>query len=295
MKKFLIGLISLALVTAVHAAAIEQFPPGFRLIDGTHLNQLVNVVNGLTGNGGNPVTGYFSANTGTGPTPSTGTVLQVVGANTAVSRIEVDAFGNVPIVTVKRYNGTKASPTPILSADQIGSFNYQGASTTALTYGPAARMAALATENWSSTAGGTKLVFSVTPNTTQTLTTALTIDQDKSLTIAGTSLTLGSTTFTEATLALYAKGVAAGYKIARGAASLDGSNPTDIATGLATLVSCNTTIATSVAPGVSTMLLTNTVASATLSVYGWKPTDATNNTLIASSGTDPFYWVCVGT
>lgn len=90
-------------------------------------------------------------------------------------------------------------------------------------------------------------------------------------------------------------GVSSGYKIARGATTLDGSNPTAVATGLTTVVSCNVMIATSVAPGVSTSLVTGVISSTTLNVYGWRPTDATNNTLIASTGTDPVQWICVGT
>lgn len=90
-------------------------------------------------------------------------------------------------------------------------------------------------------------------------------------------------------------GVSSGYKIARGATTLDGSNPTPVATGLTTVVSCNVSIATSVAPGVSTSLVTGVISTTTLNIYGWKPTDATNNTLIASTGTDPVQWICVGT
>lgn len=181
MKKLLSLLVGLSFIGTVHATTIEQFPPGFRLTDGTHLNQLVDAVNNLTGGG---------------------TAAPVVGTTGTFS-------GNVTL-----------------------------------------------------TAG---------------------------------NLIMGATTFTEATLSLYAKGVAAGYKIARGATTLDGTNPTPVATGLATVVACNVSLATSVAPGVSTMLVTGVITTATLNVYGWKPTDATNNTLVASSGTDEVQWHCVGT
>lgn len=185
MKRILaitVALIALPTAVAFGQSALNQYQPGPRLIDGSQLNLMVNVVNGITNNGGSgqtPNKGYFSSNTGTGPTQLTGTVLQVVGANATTARIELDGFGGVPIYTARRANGTKAAPTVIVSADQLGSFNFHGlASGTTTYYGPAGRFAAMATENWSGTAGGTKLVFSTTPNTTQVLTDVLQIDQD---------------------------------------------------------------------------------------------------------------------
>lgn len=187
MKKILITALALLACSSVNAAELAKYQPGNRLIDGSQLNKMVDVVNGLTGNGGTVSTGYFSANTTgtTGPTPLTGTVLQVVGANSATARIELDSYAGPAIFTTRRFDGTKAAPTALLSADQIGSFNFNGASTTLLSYGPASRMTSYATENWSSTAGGTKIVLSTTPNTTQTLTDAVTIGQDQTLTVVG--------------------------------------------------------------------------------------------------------------
>lgn len=52
MKKFLLGTLFAALISSqAFAAAINEFPPGFRLIDGAHLNEIVEAVNNLTGNG----------------------------------------------------------------------------------------------------------------------------------------------------------------------------------------------------------------------------------------------------
>lgn len=195
MKKILITALALLAFSGANAAELKKYQPGPRLIDGSQLNNMVNVVNGLTGNGGTVSTGYFSANTTgtTGPTPLTGTVLQVVGANTTTARIELDAFAGPAIFTARRMNGTKAAVTSILSADQLGSFNFNGASTAALTYGPASRMTSFATENWSSSAGGTKVVVSTTPNTTQTLTDVATFDQDGSLLVTGGVTSSGPT------------------------------------------------------------------------------------------------------
>ena len=93
-------------------------------------------------------------------------------------------------------------------------------------------------------------------------------------------------------------GVAAGYKIARGETALDGSNPTPVATGLTTVVSFTATLKGTAAPGDSTSVLTADISGPTVNVYAWKHTTggaAGNPTLIASTGTETFYWTAVGT
>jgi len=90
-------------------------------------------------------------------------------------------------------------------------------------------------------------------------------------------------------------GVAAGYKIARGETALDGSNPTPVATGLATVIAFVATLKGSAAPGVGTSVLTAVISGATGNVYAWKVTSSSDTTLVASTGTESFYWVAVGT
>lgn len=93
-------------------------------------------------------------------------------------------------------------------------------------------------------------------------------------------------------------GVAAGYKIARGgAAALDGSNPTPIATGLTTIVAAFVQLRGTAAPGDNTSVLTTdfTGSDGTLNVYAWKNTGGTDPTLVASTGTETFDWIAVGT
>lgn len=186
--KFILAFTLTVFPVFANAASLQQYQPGFRLIDGTQLNLMVNVVNGLTGNSGTPSKGYFSLNTAvSGPTPAANTIIQAVGANANIARVEIDAFGGVPVFTTRRADGTKAAPTAILSADEIGSFNYFGANSTTTYSTAAARLSAFATENWSGTANGAQVIISTTPNTTQTLTTAVTIDQDQSLTTTSAS------------------------------------------------------------------------------------------------------------
>lgn len=90
-------------------------------------------------------------------------------------------------------------------------------------------------------------------------------------------------------------GIGNGYKLARGSAALDGSNPTPIATGLTTIVGAVVTLRGTSAPGIGTSVLTTGISGATLNVYAWKVTDATDPTLIASTGTETFDWIAIGT
>ncbi len=99
-------------------------------------------------------------------------------------------------------------------------------------------------------------------------------------------------------LSLVVRGVGAGYKVARGVTALDGTNPTPVTTGLATVVAATVTLEGAVAPGVGTSLLTiasTNYATGALSVNAWKVTSTSDTTLVASTGTENFEWVAVGT
>lgn len=85
------------------------------------------------------------------------------------------------------------------------------------------------------------------------------------------------------------------FRPARGETALDGSNPTPVATGLTSIVACAVSIKTTAAPGVSTTLITYDTSTATLNLYGWKPTNSSTTTMIASTSTDTVGWVCFGT
>lgn len=92
-------------------------------------------------------------------------------------------------------------------------------------------------------------------------------------------------------------GVGAGYKVARGETALDGTNPTPVATGLATVIAFTATLKGTAAPGVGTSVLTANIAGAAgnVDVYAWKPTSNADPTLVASAGTESFYWTAIGT
>lgn len=89
--------------------------------------------------------------------------------------------------------------------------------------------------------------------------------------------------------------VAAGYKVAQGETALGGSNPTAVTTGLSTITACELTIKLATAPGVGTSIVTYGSSSGTLNMYGWKVTNSSTTTLIASTGTETVGWICFGT
>jgi hypothetical protein len=112
--------------------------------------------------------------------------------------------------------------------------------------------------------------------------------------VSGGALKVAGTDRTAA-LATAPAAVASGYMIARGETALDGSNPTPVVTGLTTITGFSATLKGSAAPGVGTTTLTYTASGGTVSVYAWKPTSNADPTLIASTGTETFGWVAVGT
>lgn len=120
-------------------------------------------------------------------------------------------------------------------------------------------------------------------------------DQSGNLHLNGASLFDANEVDQAAAIAGAVAGVAAGYKVARGETALDGSNPTPVATGLTTVVAFVATMKGTAAPGVGTSILTANISGATVNVYAWKVTGAGDTTLIASTGTESFYWVAIGT
>lgn len=129
----------------------------------------------------------------------------------------------------------------------------------------------------------------------QTMTSAALTTPVLSGTVTGTYTLGGTPTLASAAGVPYVAGVAAGYKVARGETALDGSNPTPVAHGLTTCIAFTATIKGTAAPGVGTSILTANINGANVDVYAWKVTANNDTTLIASTGTETFYWIAVGT
>lgn len=113
---------------------------------------------------------------------------------------------------------------------------------------------------------------------------------------AGAKLEAAGVDITGSLAAGSVAGLAPGYLLARGEDALDGGNPTPIVTGLGTVIAFVAMLKGAVAPGDGTSVLTADIqAGGTVNVYGWKNTAGNDPTLVASTGTESFYWIAVGT
>jgi hypothetical protein len=115
--------------------------------------------------------------------------IRAVGDNNSTSRIAMRGYSsdaNSSAIRVTKFRGTAGAPQAPQSGDSLGKFELAGYGTTSSEGYPQASLEGLATEAWGATARGTKAVIKVTPNTTTTQVTALTIDQDSAATFAST-------------------------------------------------------------------------------------------------------------
>ena len=126
---------------------------------------------------------------GVGTSVSPNIPVRVVANNDSLSRIAIRGYSsdaNSSSMRVSKFRGTVGAPQVPQNADSLGKFEVAGYATTSADALPGASLEGVATETWGATAHGTKLLVKVTPNTTTTQATAITIDQDKSVTFAGT-------------------------------------------------------------------------------------------------------------
>jgi hypothetical protein len=82
--------------------------------------------------------------------------------------------------------------------------------------------------------------------------------------------------------------------VVRGEVALDGSNPTDVLTGLKSISAVFVALKGSSTPGVGTSVLTYTISGQTLSIYAWKVTNSSTTTLVASTGTETVSYIVIG-
>ena len=123
--------------------------------------------------------------------------FRAFGDNGSTSRIAMRGYSsdaNSSAIRVTKFRGTYAAPQAPQNGDSLGKFELAGYGTTSSDGYPQASFEGVATEAWGATARGTKTLIKVTPNTTTTQATAVTIDQDKSVTLAGALSVTGTTT-----------------------------------------------------------------------------------------------------
>ena len=105
-----------------------------------------------------------SNNTQAAPAGQTGTGLQVVGANGVAARLLVDSFGAVTSsIDMRRANNTALSRTALFNGDMIGQITWQGYGATSYNSASRAKIAVNAAENYTDTAQGAFMTFSVAP------------------------------------------------------------------------------------------------------------------------------------
>ncbi len=98
--------------------------------------------------------------------PATG-IARFADADGVQTGVFADSFGTNPIFNVRRANGTAASPSALQADQIIGVIGASGYGASAYV-GTRARVAFVASENWTNTANGTYLTFNTTANGTAT-------------------------------------------------------------------------------------------------------------------------------
>lgn len=135
---------------------------------------------------------------------------------------------------------------------------------------------------------GTNSPFIFEGSTDDTFETTLTLTQptaDRTVTVQN------------ATGTLVLSPAATSGAVASGTATLDGSNPTSVTTGLSVLLGCAVTLQTSTAPGddIATFSILTTASAGRLDIYAWEFTSGTDATLVASDFVETVQWFCNGT
>lgn len=116
-----------------------------------------------------------NSNTVAAPAVQTGAVLQAVGADSAVVRIEIDAYAAQGFFTVIRRNGTAASPSQTLAGEQIGGFNGMGYTSSAAVSNPISSFRTYALESLTASAQGGIATIAVNASGGTTLTDVLSV------------------------------------------------------------------------------------------------------------------------
>ena len=135
---------------------------------------------------------------GVGTTTVPTILVRAVGDNNSNSRIAMRGYSsnaNSSSIRVTKFRGTAGAPQAPQSGDSLGKFELAGYGTTSSDGYAQASFEGVATETWGATARGAKTLIKVTPNTTTTQVTAVTVDQDSKATFAGELAVTGHTTF----------------------------------------------------------------------------------------------------
>jgi hypothetical protein len=222
------------------------------------------------------------SNLGVGTSTVPTIAIRAVGNNNSTSRIAMRGYSsdaNSSAIRVTKFRGTAGAPQAPQNGDSLGKFELAGYGTTSSEGYPQASLEGLATEAWGATARGTKAVIKVTPNTTTTQVTALTIDQNSAATFAST-VTANGTLLTGNTGTVTSVAATAGTGI-----TVSGSPITTSGTLTITNSAPDQTVVLTAGTGISTsgtypnFTITNTSPSS-----GGTVTSVTGTSPVVSSG-----------
>jgi hypothetical protein len=202
------------------------------------------------------------AHIGVGTSSTPDTLILAVGDNGSLSRVVMRGYSASTAssaMRVSKYRGTVTAPQVPQSGDSLGRYEFAGYTTTSADGSAGAYWEGVTTETWGATANGTKVLLKVTPNTTTTPVTAVTVDQDKSVTFATTA---SATTFIGALT-----GTASGNLVSGGALGTPSSGTVTNLTGTASININGTVGATTPATGA----FTTVAAATTVGVGGATP------------------------
>ena len=128
----------------------------------------------------------------TPPTAPTGYVAQFIGASANSNQfVLMDGYAGIPGFRTRRANVTASAASAVQSGEVISTWDGLAYGATAFSAGARAQIRYVATQNWTDSAHGTRIIFATTPNNSTTLTDRLTIDQDGSITASSTFTTSG--------------------------------------------------------------------------------------------------------
>ena len=139
--------------------SLEDEEPIFRILDDGQVRILVPLAD--TTEGGMEIIG---SELGTSLAPGqAGTMLHLTGNADLPTRVYHDCLGDYNSYVFRRYNGSVITPTQVLANEDIGRFNWTASNNAGMPNQATAQIRVTALENQTTTAQGSKMVFTLTP------------------------------------------------------------------------------------------------------------------------------------
>jgi hypothetical protein len=139
--------------------SLEDAEPFFRILDDGQVRILVPLAD--TVEGGLEIIG---SELGTALAPGqAGTMLHLTGNADLPTRVYHDTLGDYGSYVFRRYNGSVVTPTQVLANEDIARFNWTAATNAGMGSVATVQIRVTALENQTTTAQGSKIVFTVTP------------------------------------------------------------------------------------------------------------------------------------